>query len=149
MNFTFKSLAVICLFGNILTAQATELVRKLQGDEPQSGQFCYVSADIECTITGTDKLCSEIGVQPYGTCGERLLTVSYEICNKSSERNIVPLRLNPTGEEGTIAMYRQIWGKPELLLGPMGPDVCRTATVTELVDTCRKRIVGELKFEGW
>ena len=151
----FTKLSIISLLGSVTNTHAANdasmnETRKLQ----QSGQFCNVDASVKCTIPGntiygTNVDCGIIGMQAYGACKETLMTFSYEYCNLLPSNNVNPLRLNADGEDGTVAMYRQQWGKPALLLGGMGPGECRVAKVTELVDTCKKRVVGDIKFEGW
>lgn len=146
MKFTaLAQFLLLSLFRNPCMTNAVDVDRQLQS----SGQFCNISAEVSCEITGTGRDCKSLGVQPFGTCGPRLLTYKYKYCNLLQGQNITPLTYNANGDKGTVAMYRQVWGKPFLLLGLMAPGICREAVVTEEVDTCKKRVVGELKFEGW
>ena len=149
-----QPITLFCLVGSMVKTYAdTSVSRKLQGGQNPGGQnpgeFCLSSAKVECRFTDDGSDCKSLGVQPYQACGSRLVTFSYTFCNLLKGNNIMPLRKNPDGEPGTQAMYRQRFGTPSLLLGTLGPEVCRETTITEEVDTCKKRVVGELKFEGW
>ncbi len=91
-----------------------------------------------------------MGEQPYGTCGEKEMTFEYKFCNLNSNTNVVPVARAPaSGDIGTQAMFRQREGFPELILSPMGPGVCRTKKIVEKVNTCKRRVVGSIRFEGW
>lgn len=161
MKLSLIPFASICFLGSILSIHAanplddtTALSRRVQTGKPESGQNCFVSADVSCKVTGTNTACDRIGVQPPGTCGSKLLTMRYEYCNKMSRRdgsNVIPLKKNKDGEFGTIAMYRQQWGEPNFnpLPTPLKPGDCEVREVTREVDTCKKRLVGEIKLEGW
>ena len=143
----FRPVSLLCLAGCIMKTYAagSSVSRKLQNP----GEFCLSSAKVVCRFTDDGSACDSLGVQPYGTCGTRLVTFTYTFCNLLETSNIVPLRENPDGEPGTQAMYRQRFGTPSLLLGALGPGVCRDTQITEEIDTCKKRVVGSLKFEGW
>ena len=147
-----KSFALLCLLASILPSYAIDAAdnnaveRQLQ----TSGQFCLVSADVTCTVDSTGKNCLDIGMQPYGTCGPTSMTWKYEYCNLLPNNNVNPVAIAPeSGKVGTQAMYRQEFGRPKLLMGTLGPGVCKEAYVYDTVDTCRKRAVAELRFEGW
>lgn len=148
-----KFLASLLTLNSLVAPLATDLEvtpRLLQVPvKPSSGRFCRVSVSVECKLTGTNDDCTSINPQPFGTCGPRFMTMKYKFCNLLNDKNIVPLRVNPSGESGTVAMYRQQSGTPQLLLGIMAPNTCREAEVTEEINSCKKRIVGDLKFEGW
>lgn len=162
----FKHIVLLCLLGNMLPTEAklstysikdidekdvTSGKRKAQ---PYSTHLCSVSALVQCFITNTTTSCDDIGVQPHNTCGPKSLTMIYKYCNindasEDDEGSIIQLKKNPSGEAGTIAMYRQQWGRPALSLHTLAPGECETASVIEEVDTCRNKIVAELKLEGW
>ncbi len=145
-----KLFTSISLLSSVLATSASELeLRHLQRD-PNPGEFCLISTSVKCELTGQPGVdCTSINPQPYGECGDTFMTMIYKFCNLLDDSNITPLRLNPTGDSGTVAMYRQVWGKPEFSLGVLAPNTCRERKVTELINTCKKRIVGDLKFEGW
>lgn len=163
MKVSFKPFALICMLNSITPTQAADFTISESGESigrervlqeqvgPQSGQFCSVSTNVRCYLPGDKSSNCDLGVQPFETCGERYLTFEYKICNQNVNGKIIPLRTNPDGEDGTVAMYRQQFGKPAILLSPLstGQDNCRIATVTEEVNTCKQRVVGSLKFEGW
>eukprot|EP00551_Chaetoceros_affinis_P018911 CAMPEP_0203718848 /NCGR_PEP_ID=MMETSP0092-20131115/3032_1 /ASSEMBLY_ACC=CAM_ASM_001090 /TAXON_ID=426623 /ORGANISM="Chaetoceros affinis, Strain CCMP159" /LENGTH=599 /DNA_ID=CAMNT_0050598081 /DNA_START=204 /DNA_END=2003 /DNA_ORIENTATION=+ len=155
MKTLFKPLALLSLLGNTLPAQAsavdaatndTQLERQLQ----DPGQFCFVSASVKCTIDGTNgDDCADIGRQPFGTCKKRAFTYTYEYCNLG-DRNVNPVRTAPaSGQIGTEATFRQQRDFPAILLGTLGPGVCRQAYVYEETDTCKPKVIASLRLEGW
>ena len=149
MKRSFKVCAFIYLLGSTLSTHA--IIDSTDGKDISRRVQGAVSVAISCAVTETGTPCDKIGLQSYGTCGEKSLTLKYEYCNNlaTGQGDIIPLRTDPNGEIRTSAMYRQEWGKPSLVLSPMAPQVCRTAIVTELVDTCIRKFVAAIKFEVW
>ncbi len=147
----FKPFALLSILGNTLPVHAaaandTQLDRHLQ----DIGQYCLVSASVTCTIDGTNgQDCATLGIQPYGTCRNRPMTYTYEYCNLG-DRNVNPVRTAPaSGELGTTATFRQQDDYPALLMGSLGPGVCKKAYVYENTNTCKKKVIASLRFEGW
>ena len=143
-----KLLTSLSILSSVLAASELEVSPRTLQREINPTEFCFLSTSVECKLTGTNDDCTSINPQKFGACGPTFMTMSYTFCNLG-ESNIMPLRTNPSGETGTQAMYRQEKGRPQLLLGVLPPGSCRTAEVTESINTCKRRIVGDLKFEGW
>ena len=130
MKTFIKPFALLSILGNSLPTHAvgandTQLERQLV---PKSGEFCTVSASVKCTFDNLNgQSCDQLGVQPLGTCGQQPATYEYKICNLG-DRNVNPVAIAPeSGEVGTTAQFRQQENTPKILLGTLGPGVCRTA----------------------
>ena len=115
------------VFGD--SATEVEPSRNLQ-QAGQGTKFCPMNTSIKCVITGTENDCTSINPQQYGSCGKKTFTLTYKYCNLG-DNNVKPLKHNPSGEPGTIAMYRQTSGRPNIPLDILPANTCREETVTE------------------
>ena len=152
MKTFFKSFALLSILAISFPTHATgdnstQLERQLRHS---GNRVCTVSASVSCTIDGTDgKKCDSLGLQPFGTCGPKAMTYKYTYCNLG-HRNVHPVAPAPeSGIHGTTATFRQELDTPKLLLGTLGPGVCKTFYKYEETDTCKPKMTGSLRFEGW
>ena len=137
----FTILAFMCLLLYILSVQAGNLA---------ANDYCNVNATVSCTLDRDGSDCNN-PLQTPSTCGETNVTFKYEFCNTLHNESVMLLEKAPlSGENGTVAMFREVYGKPVLPMTPIRPGVCKVAFAKDTVDTCNKnKTVGDLKIEGW
>ena len=103
---------------------------------------CNVSADVKCTIPGTNQSCDDI-IVPEEECGEKEMKFKFKYCNNNDE---IDVNLNVDKTEASVEGVSVSNSKIDL--SPLSPGECRTVKTIRNVNTCKNFFSAMLKLVG-